>query len=75
MYEHLSHFDYTFEARNVRFRRTKRTILTSSGLGLLPMVSELDTERCASEDAGPQGGGLRDPMSVGEGNETFLVRV
>ena len=36
----------------------KRTISVSGvlGLGLLQMVSELDTELCASEDVGPQGG-------------------
>ena len=35
------------------------TIISTSGglgLGLLQMVSELDIGRCASEDAGPQGG-------------------
>ena len=32
------------------------------------MVSEIDT-------LGIQGGGLSDPTSVGEGNETFLIRV
>ena len=40
------------------------------------MVSELDTGRCASEDVElPKEGGLRDPTSVGEGNETFLIKV
>ena len=34
----------------------KRTISTSGGLRLLQMVSEPDTERCASEDASPQRG-------------------
>ena len=37
----------------------KRTIFASGGLGLLQMVLESDTKRCASEDAGHQrGGGL-----------------
>ena len=31
----------------------KRTISASGGLGRLQMVSELDTERCTSEDVGP----------------------
>ena len=31
----------------------KRTIFASGGLGLLQMVSELGSERCDSEDAGP----------------------
>ena len=31
----------------------KRTISTGGGLGLLQMISEPDTEWCASEDAGP----------------------
>ena len=34
---------------------SKRTISNSGGFGLLQMVLEPDTERCASEDAGPQG--------------------
>ena len=33
--------------------RPKRTISISGGVGLLQMVLELDTRRCASEDAGP----------------------
>ena len=37
---------------------SKRTISASGGLGLLQMVSEPDTGRYASEDVGPQGGGL-----------------
>ena len=32
---------------------SKRTIFANSGLGLLQMVSELDTEPCVSEDARP----------------------
>ena len=36
--------------------RPKRTISTNSGLGLLQTVSEADTGRCASEDAGPPRG-------------------
>ena len=34
----------------------KRTISASGGLGLLQMVSELDTERCVSKDARPPRG-------------------
>ena len=48
----------------------KRTISASSELGLLQMVSEPDTRRCANKEA-PKGGGLLDPTSIGEGNETF----
>ena len=40
---------------------------------LLQMASEPDTERCADKDAGPQGGGLLDPTSVGEENEAFFI--
>ena len=36
----------------------KRTISTSGGLGLLQMVLESDTGRCASEDARPPMGGF-----------------
>ena len=36
--------------------RPKQTISTSGGFELLQIVSEPVTERCASEDAGPQGG-------------------
>ena len=32
---------------------SKRIIFASDGLGLLQMVSELDTERYVSKDAGP----------------------
>ena len=53
----------------------KWIIFTSSGLGLLPMVLEPNTGRCASEDTGPQGGGLWDPALVREGNETIFIRV
>ena len=49
----------------------KRIISTSSGLGRLKMVSELDTGRCASKDVGPPEGGLRDPTWVRKGNETI----
>ena len=31
----------------------KQTVSVSGGLGLLQMVSELDTGRCASEGVGP----------------------
>ena len=34
----------------------KRTISASNGLGLLQMISEPDTGRCASKDAGPRRG-------------------
>ena len=37
---------------------SKWTIFASGGLGLLQMVSEPDIGRYASENAGPQGGGL-----------------
>ena len=58
---------------------SKQTISTSRGLRMLQMV-ELDTGWCASEDVGLSRGwivdcGLLDPTSVGEGNETFLIRV
>ena len=36
----------------------KRTISVSGGLGLLQMVSEPNTGRCANVDAGLQGDGL-----------------
>ena len=40
------------------------------------MVSELDTARCANKDVGsPKGGGFLDLTSVGEENETLLIRV
>ena len=55
--------------------RLKRKISISGGFGLLQMVSEADTERCVSEDVGPQEGGFLDPTSIGEGNRAFLVRV
>ena len=48
----------------------------SGGLGLLQMVSEPNTKRCAQRGRwDPKGGGLWDPTSVGEENETFLIRV
>ena len=47
-------------------------ISVNSGFGLFQMVLEPDTEQCASEDVSPQGGGLRDPTSIGEGNEASL---
>ena len=53
----------------------KPTISASDGFGLLQIVSKPDIGQCASEDAGPRGGGLWDPTSVGKGNETFLIRV
>ena len=39
------------------------------------MVSEPDTKQCANEDTGTKRGGLRDPTSVGEENETFFIRM
>ena len=55
------------------------TISTSSGLGLLQMVLELDTGRCANEEAEPQRTLQMvlelDPTSVGEENETSFIRV
>ena len=39
------------------------------------MISKPNTRQRASKDAGPQGGGLRDPISVGDGNEAFFIRV
>ena len=57
----------------------------NGGLGPSQMVSDSDTERCASKEAEPQrevdtrrcvskdtgheGGGLGGPTSIGEGNE------
>ena len=38
---------------------SKRTISTGGGLGLLQMVSEPDTGRCASEETEPQRGWTR----------------
>ena len=35
---------------------SKRTIFVNGGFGLLQMVSEPDTGRCASENAGPSRG-------------------
>ena len=52
----------------------KRTI-SSSGLGLLQMVSELDTEQCSSEDAGLQGGWIVRSHIDWRGNEAFLIRM
>ena len=37
-------------------KRPKRTIFVNGGLGLLQMVSEPNTRRCASENAGPPRG-------------------
>ena len=39
------------------------------------MVLEPDTRRCASDDAGISRGGLQDPTSIGERNETFLIKM
>ena len=53
----------------------KQTISASGEFVMLQVVSEPNTGRCASEDAGPQGGGWCDPTLVGEGNKTFFIRV
>ena len=49
----------------------KRTIFVRCGSESLQMVSEPDTGRCASKDAGPQkGGGFRGgPTSIEESKE------
>ena len=39
------------------------------------MVSKPDTGWCPNEDVGPQGGALWDPMLVGEGYQTFVIRM
>ena len=41
-----------------RTESPNKVIFVSGGLGLLRMVSELDTVSCACEDIGPQGSGL-----------------
>ena len=43
--------------RNPERENPKRTISASGGLGLLLMVLEPDTRRCASEETEPQRGG------------------
>ena len=61
----------------------KRTIFTRCGLGLLQIVSESNTGRCASRTLGPEGGGLgvshrsvgEENGSVGEENEAFFITV
>ena len=51
----------------------KRTISTSGGLGLLQMVSEPDTEWCASEDVGlPRGVDCEIPHQLERGTKHFL---
>ena len=51
----------------------KWTISASIGLGLLQMVSELDTGRCASEDAGPlRGVDCEIPHRLERGTRQFL---
>ena len=40
--------------KNPEGESPKRTISVNGGLGLLQMVSEPNTEQCASEDAGPR---------------------
>ena len=53
-----------------------KTISTSSGLGRLQMVSELDTGRCADENVEPPNGvNCEIPHWFGEGNKGFLIRV
>ena len=40
------------------------------------MISKLDIEWCANENAGsPKGVDCEIPTSIGEGNETFFIRV
>jgi len=51
----------------------KQTISTGGRLGLLQVVSEPDTEQCACW--APKRDGLCDNTSVGEENETFLIRL
>ena len=50
----------------------KRTISASGGLGWLQIVSELDTKRCASKDAGPEGGWIV-RLHIGWGGERNIL--
>ena len=65
--------------------KPKETISATGGFGTLQIVSEpntercaseeadprrgLDTRRCASKDAGPKRGWIGDPTSIGERNK------
>ena len=42
---------------SLKGKSLKRTISASGGFGLLQIVSEPNTGRCASEEAEPKGGG------------------
>ena len=42
---------------------------------LLQMILEPDTGRCTIEGTGPKSGGLWDPTSAEERNETFFIKV
>ena len=57
-----------------RRNRPKWTISTSSGFGLLQMVLEPDTKRCANVDIGPQKGWIVKSY-IGEENETLIIKV
>ena len=63
-------------ARLTAIRNEPKWIISTSGrLKLLQMVSEPDTKWCAREDASPpRRVDCRDLTSIGEGNETFLIR-
>ena len=47
----------------------KRTVSANDGLGLLQMVLDPDTKRCASEDAGLQGGDCKIPRRLERGTK------
>ena len=47
----------------------------STGLGLLQMLTELVTRRCASEDTWPSEGVDSEIPHRLDGEETFLIRV
>ena len=54
----------------------KRIISASGELGLLQMILELDTERCASEDArSPKRVDCEIPPRLESGTKTFLIKV
>ena len=53
----------------------KRIISASGELGRLQMVSEPNTGRCASEDAGPQGGCTVRSHIDWRGDKAFLIKV
>ena len=54
---------------------SKWTIFASGGFGLLQMVSESDTGRCASEDAGPLRRADCEILHRWRGDEAFLILV